>query len=152
MAEVIPGTISNPIPASAIAFASSAPRPKTNGSPPFNRTTCFFDQERINFLLTQRVCARSFSDINDLRAVSRPAQHLRICQVIVNDHIRLLDTLLGAQCHQTKIAWSGADQINFPALAFTSTLVLSLARHLFVVAIPQPDTHSRYTDLQLCLR
>ena len=41
VAEVIPGTISNGIPASAIASASSAPRPKTNGSPPFNRTTCF---------------------------------------------------------------------------------------------------------------
>ena len=38
---LIPGTISNVMPASTIALASSAPRPKTNGSPPFSRTTSF---------------------------------------------------------------------------------------------------------------
>jgi hypothetical protein len=29
--------------------------------------------------------------------------------MIVNDHIRLLDALLGPQCHQAKISWPGAD-------------------------------------------
>ncbi len=38
-AAVTPGTTSNSIPADARASASSPPRPKTNGSPPFNRTT-----------------------------------------------------------------------------------------------------------------
>ena len=38
-AELTPGTISNGMPARASASASSPPRPNTNGSPPFNRTT-----------------------------------------------------------------------------------------------------------------
>ncbi len=37
--ELMPGTISNGTPASASAWASSPPRPKTNGSPPLSRTT-----------------------------------------------------------------------------------------------------------------
>ena len=34
-----PGTIRTPIPAATQASISSPPRPKTNGSPPFSRTT-----------------------------------------------------------------------------------------------------------------
>ena len=37
--DVMPGTTSTSTPASLSANASSPPRPKTNGSPPFNRTT-----------------------------------------------------------------------------------------------------------------
>ena len=37
--ELTPGTTSNGMPASASASASSPPRPNTNGSPPFSRTT-----------------------------------------------------------------------------------------------------------------
>ena len=40
-ADVTPGTISNGIPAFFSSSASSAPRPNTNGSPPFKRTTFF---------------------------------------------------------------------------------------------------------------
>ena len=36
---VMPGTISNPMPASRSRSASSPPRPNTSGSPPFSRTT-----------------------------------------------------------------------------------------------------------------
>ena len=39
MAELIPGTTSKGSPAAVSASASSPPRPNTNGSPPFNRTT-----------------------------------------------------------------------------------------------------------------
>ena len=39
IADVMPGTTSNGMPAAASASASSPPRPNTNGSPPFNRTT-----------------------------------------------------------------------------------------------------------------
>ena len=38
-AELTPGTISNGMPASASASASSPPRPNTKGSPPLSRTT-----------------------------------------------------------------------------------------------------------------
>jgi hypothetical protein len=38
---VTPGTTSNRTPAAASASASSPPRPNTNGSPPFSRTTRF---------------------------------------------------------------------------------------------------------------
>ena len=37
--EVTPGTTSKGTPAAASASASSPPRPNTNGSPPFRRTT-----------------------------------------------------------------------------------------------------------------
>ena len=37
--DVTPGTISKATPAAANASASSPPRPKMNGSPPFSRTT-----------------------------------------------------------------------------------------------------------------
>ena len=39
-ADEIPGTISKETPALMSASASSPPRPNTNGSPPFRRTTC----------------------------------------------------------------------------------------------------------------
>ena len=39
IALVIPGTTSNGTPARMQASASSPPRPNTNGSPPFRRTT-----------------------------------------------------------------------------------------------------------------
>ena len=39
IADVTPGTTSNGMPAAASASASSPPRPNTNGSPPFSRTT-----------------------------------------------------------------------------------------------------------------
>jgi len=38
-ADVTPGTTSQGMPAAASASTSSPPRPKTNGSPPFSRTT-----------------------------------------------------------------------------------------------------------------
>ena len=39
MADVMPGTTSNGTPTDPSAMASSPPRPKTYGSPPFSRTT-----------------------------------------------------------------------------------------------------------------
>ena len=41
---VTPGTTSNAIPAARSASASSPPRPNTNGSPPFSRTTVAADE------------------------------------------------------------------------------------------------------------
>src|SRR5438874_2722034 len=41
MAELTPGSTAKGRPAPARASASSPPRPKTNGSPPFRRTTPF---------------------------------------------------------------------------------------------------------------
>ncbi len=41
MGDVIPGTNSKGTPAASSASPSSPPRPKTNGSPPFSRTTRF---------------------------------------------------------------------------------------------------------------
>ena len=49
MPEVIPGIILKGIPASYSAVASSPPRPKTKGSPPFSlRTRLFFLARCIN--------------------------------------------------------------------------------------------------------
>ena len=59
----MPGTTSQSIPACASASASSPPRPKMNGSPPFSRTThgqpaAKLDQQRVDLLLGERVVIR----------------------------------------------------------------------------------------------
>ena len=72
----------------------------------------FLDQQRINFILADSRFARRFTNVNNFGVVSCPAERLRIRQMIVNDHIRFLDALLGAQCYQTGVARSGANQVN----------------------------------------
>ena len=77
---------------------------------------CFLDQERVDFLLAQRVFARSFSSVNHLRVVSRPPENLRTCQMIINDHVRLLDAFLRPQRNETEIARPRANKKNFASL------------------------------------
>ena len=62
LSDETPGTTSNGTPASASASASSPPRPKTNGSPPFSRTTfeaapAVADEQPADLLLTERLPA-----------------------------------------------------------------------------------------------
>src|ERR1043166_5560889 len=62
---------------------------------------------------------------HDLVPCPRPAEHLRVREVVVNDYVCALDAFLRAQRDQSKIAGPGADKINFAALALTHALIFS---------------------------
>src|SRR5205809_7329420 len=68
---------------------------------------------------------RALSRVNNLRLVSRPREHLRIRQRIVNDYVRILDVFLRSQRHEPKVSRPRADQIEFPILALTHALALT---------------------------
>ena len=85
---------------------------------PFSRAR-FFDQERVDFFLAKRVLACFFPRIDNFRLVSRPVEHFRVGQMIVHDHVRLLDTFLGSQRNQPKVPWPRANKINFANALFT---------------------------------
>jgi len=70
----------------------------------------FFHQQRVDFILRERVRAGFFPGENQFRAFRSPAQHLRIAQVIVNNDLSLLDALFGPQGHESQIARTRADQ------------------------------------------
>src|SRR5262249_16907651 len=82
-------------------------------------STRLFNQQLIDLLLTKRVLARSFATINNFSVLARPPEHLRIREMIVNNHVRALDAFLGSQRDQTKIARPGTDSINFTPLSLT---------------------------------
>jgi hypothetical protein len=69
----------------------------------------FLDEQRVDFVLRERVRARLLSGENQLRAVRSPAQHLGVAEVIVNNHLSLLDAFLCSECHQPKVPWPGSD-------------------------------------------
>ena len=76
IADVTPGSTSNGTPAATSASASSPPRPKTNGSPPFSRTTRLpsrplRDEQRVDLVLRQRVPVRHLADVHQLRIRTR---------------------------------------------------------------------------------
>jgi hypothetical protein len=53
---------------------------------------------------------------NQLHALRRPAQHFRIAEVVINNHLRLLDAFLRPQGHQPEIARPGAYEEAFSFL------------------------------------
>src|SRR5262245_37454683 len=65
---------------------------------------CFVDQERVDVLL-RPAFTRLFACINDFCFVPCPAERVRICQMIVNDDVSVLDAFLCAQSHETEIPW-----------------------------------------------
>ena len=98
---------------SASAKHERIPTFQPNDLLPFVR---FLDQQRINFILVAPRFARRFADISDFSIVPRPAERLGIRKVIVNDHVRILDALLGTQCYQAGVARAGTNQINLTSL------------------------------------
>src|SRR5438477_4447393 len=76
----------------------------------------FFNEQLVDFILSQRVLARLFSGVNNVCVIARPAQHFRVRQMIVNNDVSLLDALLRAQRHESKISRTGANKINLSAL------------------------------------
>ncbi len=60
MPAVMPGTMRNGMEARAKASASSAPRPNTNGSPPFSRSTRLPLRARLTSVREMSVCLADF--------------------------------------------------------------------------------------------
>ena len=77
----------------------------------------------------RHVFASLLSGVNDLGIITRPTQDFRIRQMIVHDHVCLLDAFLRAQRNQAEIAGSGANKKTFPAApvrGLACTLALTL--------------------------
>ena len=73
----------------------------------------FLDQKRIDFLLREGVRAGFLACVNDLRVFRCPFQHLRVAEVIVDDHLRLFDALFRPQRDQAEIPRPGAHEAAF---------------------------------------
>src|SRR5262245_37145681 len=84
----------------------------TTDLPSFGRLA---NHQRGKFLLANLRVATCFTDINNFGIVPCPTEGLWICQMIVNDNIGNLDTLLRSQSDQAQVARPGTNQINFPA-------------------------------------
>ena len=98
--DVTPGTTSNGMPASASASASSPPRPKMNGSPPFSRTTLepaprALDHHFADFFLRASVLGFLLADVNQFGVRGREAQQRFIGQMIVQHDIGVLENARG---------------------------------------------------------
>ena len=70
--------------------------------------------ERVDFILRQRVGSRPFACENELGLFARPPQHFRIAQVVVDDHFRILDAFFGAERDQSEVARPRPDQKALP--------------------------------------
>ena len=93
IAELTPGTTSNGMPAARSASASSPPRPNTNGSPPFRRTTRLPRRaarimSAVDRLLAHRGPAGALADREALRA-RRELERLRRDERVVEDEVGL---------------------------------------------------------------
>ena len=117
MPAVTPGTTSNASPAARSACASSPPRPKTNGSPPFRRTT-----ER-----PARACSTSRRVVSSWGTCSPPptlptstssasrahaGQRLGRDEPVVQDHVGAGQQLERARREQPGVAGPGADEVG----------------------------------------
>ena len=120
------GTISNSKPALRSSSASSPPRPKTNGSPPFQPRHNFpfarlLDKQRIDLILRKRVFFRHFARKDNFRIGSRMLQERRIHQIVVDDHLGELDAFQAAHRDQAGVARSRSHQIHFALLRHVRT-------------------------------
>ena len=114
----MPGTTSNAIPASTSASASSPPRPKTNGSPPFSRTTvsCSRPSSTSRALIASCVIACSPGRLpaytRCVRA-GRERDDARVGQPVVDERVRsAADQLTPADGEKAGIAGTRADQVD----------------------------------------
>ena len=83
-------------PASASASASSPPRPKINGSPPFSRTTfrprlAALDQQRADLFLRKRVVRFLLADVDAFGGAGARSSSSQLAQVVVEDRVGLFE-------------------------------------------------------------
>ncbi len=75
-------------------------------------------QQLIGFMLRHRVLAGAFANANKFGIATHQLENRLSHQMIVENHVRLLDRLQTAKGQQPGIARPGADQNNFSRLAF----------------------------------
>ena len=109
--EETPGTISQATPAACRASASSPPRPKTNGSPPFSRTTSRPSWPES----TSSSVTAAWSSPSRQRTSApdgRFGDELGSDEPVVDEHVAGTDELEAAGRDQARIAGPGADEVD----------------------------------------
>ena len=119
-AEVMPGRMRNGTPAAASASASSPPRAKSVGSPPFSRSTRRpspgeLDQQPVDLGLRGRGLAAALADEMRLGA-GRGAQDRRVDQRVVDDGVRLVERGEHLERQAAEAARPGAGQPDVAGL------------------------------------
>ena len=99
-------------------LTSSQPRPNTNGSPPFRRSTRRPARARsistlVDVVLVRRRPAAALAGGDQLGAVARQRQHARIDQRVVDDLVRRRQRMQRQHGQQARIAGPGAGQPHF---------------------------------------
>ena len=102
-------------PASTQASISSPPRPNTNGSPPFRRTTSLPARARstrsvVDRLLRIAAAARFLADVDPLGAGGRQVQQGRRDEPVVDDHVGAGQEAGTTDGDQLGVTGTGADQ------------------------------------------
>ena len=92
------------------------------------------NQELVDLFLAQGLLARPFSRVNNFSIVSRPIEHRRIRERIVNNRIGPFDALFRTQRNQTEIARSGTDEVD---LSFGSLAFVHSKPCLFCMNLPE---------------
>ena len=118
----MPGTISYSIPASRSASASSPPRPNTNGSPPFSRTTRLpgapvLHQQPVDLVLRHLRPAALLADVDQLGLGARVPERARRDQAVVEDDVGGAEQLDRADGEEAGVAGAGADEEDGHAIA-----------------------------------
>ena len=111
LAAETPGTTSNSMPASASAIASSPPRPNTNGSPPFRRTTSNPSRASVIEQLVDLVLLQAVARQHD-RVGRRLRDELLRHERVVDERIAVAHELEAANRDQPGIPGAGADERN----------------------------------------
>ncbi len=110
-----PGMIRKKMPASLSARASSPPRPKMNGSPPFSRSTRRpalrqRDQPVGDVGLRDGGAAAALARIFERRVGTGERENARIDQRVVDDHVGARQRVQGVKGQQAGIAGPRADE------------------------------------------
>ena len=116
-----PGMIRKKMPASASAKASSPPRPKMNGSPPFEpqhapTRSRQIDQPIRDGGLRHGGAAAALAGVHEHRLGTGEGENAPVDQRVVDDDIGARERVQGVECQQTRIARAGADEPDGPRI------------------------------------
>ena len=111
----MPGTTVQAMPASASAWASSMPRPKTNGSPPLRRTTALpclgvLDQGVVDGLLGHEAAVGDLRGVDDLDVRREFVEQVAGAEPVGDDDVGLGEQTAAADGDQVRVAGAAADE------------------------------------------
>src|SRR6185437_32596 len=110
----------NPSHGERFRFFSSSPKDKRIATlQPHDHVTCAcpFNQQLVDGLLFRVLSFASPSDIDSLSSVLSMGKEGRISQIIVEDHVSLLKTLLPSKGQEPRISRTSSDQIDLPLVS-----------------------------------